>query len=711
MNCLIHVSWRGKSHAVPGLLKLAERLHQAGVLSEALNIFESVARQAALATAWQAVATLRFQLGRPQAALDACNEALRLEADNPDALFNRAVVLATLGRNEAARQDYQRVLELAPQHRGMQLNYPQLLLALHQEEAALQLASCFRTAAPDDADLIFNHGELLTRSGEHETALAAYRRAVELRPDAIRFAIAAAVALAACGDVRAASDELVRLQREHPREFAAFRSPLETDALAMFPEIEAGRLALFAEYQHFRYSDWSRRERFSELFSRQIRGDDGKAADNPDIPFLAIGLPLSGELHLQLAQNVARRIADSVKTCTFSPQEREVARERTRSPDRGRQEARLRIGYLSGDFRQHPTAMLMSRLPGLHDRGRFEVFSYSSGPVDQSSWRAEIIAGSDVFRDVSRSNAGETAQRIADDGIDILVDLSGYVLYSRAPSLALRPAPVQISHLAYLQTSGAPWIDYALLDRTVLTERERPYWQECIAYLPHCLYVCDDRPPTTVMSSRGEHGLPDNAFVFCSLNAAWKIDPESFASWMRILERTPQSVLWLYDDTGHSEARLRAAALAAGIDGARLIFTGKLAPAQHLARYRLADLFLDALYCNAHTTCIEALAAGLPVLTLPGERVVSRVAASCLTAHGVPELVVESRAAYEALACRLASDTAYYQAMRQKVAQREGSRLLCTERRVRELERVYTMIWARHQAGLPPEDFDVPTVD
>ena len=204
---------------MPGLLKLAERLHQAGVLSEALNIFESVARQAALATAWQAVATLRFQLGRPQAALDACNEALRLEADNPDSLFNRAVVLAALGRAEAARQDYQRVLELAPQHRGMQLNYPQLLLALHQEEAALQLASCFRTAAPDDADLIFNHGELLTRSGEHETALAAYRRAVELRPDAIRFAIAAAVALAACGDVRAASDELVRLQRELTRRF------------------------------------------------------------------------------------------------------------------------------------------------------------------------------------------------------------------------------------------------------------------------------------------------------------------------------------------------------------------------------------------------------------------------------------------------------------------------------------------------------------
>ena len=693
------VSWRGKFHAVPDLLKLGGRLHRAGVMAEALHVFEAVAQQAASVPAWQAVATLRFQLGRVDAALSACDEALRLAPDNPDSLFNRAVVLASLGRFEAAGQDYQRVLELAPQHRGMQLNYPQVLAALQQKAVALALAGRFRAAAPEDADLVFNHGELLTGNSQHEAALEAYRRALELRPKHARFAIAAATALAACGEVQAACSELERLQQAYPREFAAFRSPLETDRIAIFPEIEAGRLALLAEYQRFRTCQWQSRERFIDLFSRQIAGADGKPADNPDIAALGIALPVSGHQLLTLARNAARRVSDSVKGMAVQ-----------RKP--GAAGERLRIGYLSGDFCQHPTAMLTSRLPGLHDRRRFEVFAYSSSPVDQSVWRAEIIAGADVFREVGHLGVQQTAQCIADDGIDILVDFSGYTLHSRCRALALRPAPVQLAYLVYLQTCGAPWLDYALLDRVVLTEAERPNWQEQIAYLPHCLYLCDDRPENAASpASRAEYGLPEKAFIFCCLNAPWKIDPESFSSWMRILQQLPQAVLWLYDDRGECEANLRAAAMAAGVDGARLIFTGKVPPAQHLARYSLADLFLDTLYYNAHTTCIEALAAGLPVLTLPGERVVSRVAASCLTAHGVPELVVESRAAYEALACRLGSDTAYYQALRQKVGQREGSRLLCTERRVRELERAYTMIWARHQAGLPPEDFDVPAED
>lgn len=680
----------------PAGLESGAALHADGMREAALAAFESVAaRDPGNLAAWHAVATLRYQLDRPQAALLACNAALEIAPNDPASLFNTGVVLARLGDTWAALHCYQRVLEIDPAHRGVLLNRPQLLVATGRLPEALAAAETAWAGAPDDADFAFNRGEVLITDGRFAEAHAAYVRAADLHPEEMRFAISAAVALAACGEVAAARIDLDRMKKEHPAEFSAFRSPLRPDATAAFPELEAGRIALIAAYQSYRNCDWSQREQFIDLFRRQADGVDGALADNPDLPFLGIALPIPGEMRLTLARNVARRIGASVAGQTLIRNKRSHG-------------GKLRIGYLSGDFRQHATSFLMSRLPGLHDRERFEVFVYSSGPGDDSPWRAEIINGADSFCEVSHFNALATAQRIALDAIDLLVDLSGYTLHARSASLALRPARVQLSYLTYLQTSGAPWIDYVLLDRTVLPADERQYWQEKIAYLPNTLYLCDDRPTDAGEPvPRSAYGLPEEAFVFCCLNAPWKIDPDTFACWMSILQRVPQSVLWLYDDTEKSCSNLRRAAGAAGIDPQRLIFSPHMAHAEHLARFRSADLFLDTFSCNAHTTCIEALAAGLPVLTLPGQAVVERVAASLLAAHGVPELIAQSHAAYVETACRLAEDTALLRAVRQRVNNRSASSLFCTERRIREIERAYEMIWERHLGGLQAIDFDV----
>ncbi len=682
-----------------GVLRQAIDLDRQGHAEAALAAFESVAENVCggegEVSLWHAIATLRFRLGRPQAALEACAVARRLAPDNPQTLFNTGVVLESLGQAQAALDCYAQALEKDAFHLGALLNQVSLLLSEKRLAEATPISQAAIAAYPDNADCWFNHGEVLTTASQHEQALAAYERAFSLQPSCIKADIAAAVAEAALGRLASATRRLAAVAAAHPQALASFRSPLETDRESAYPDLEAGRIALMAAYQRFRSCDWSAREAFLVLFQRVVAGDGCRPLDNPDLPFLGIGLPLSGACRLQAARQVATRIAAGVKGVSLTRPSRK-AREK------------LRIGYLSGDFRQHASAWLMSRLPGLHDRERFTVHVYSTGPDDKSDLRGEIIAGADAFCDVAHLDAAHIAQRIAMDEIDILVDLSGYTLFARSAVLALRPAPVQVSYLAYLQTSGAAWIDYVLLDRMVLQPSERPFWQEKIAYLPGTLYLCDDRATVALDVSRREAGLPDDAFVFCCLNAAWKIDPEVFSCWMDILHRVPHAVLWLYADLPECVPALRGAAQEAGVDARRLIFARAVPQAVHCARFRLADVFLDTFVCNAHTTGIEALAAGVPVLTLPGESVVARVAASLLAAHGVPELIAGSRVAYVEMAIRLANDADWREEIGQRVRRRSGSGLFCTQRRVRDIENAYEHMWERHMAGLPPADFDVP---
>lgn len=678
------------------LFALGVELHQSGSLEAALRAFELSADQApGCLSTWHAISALRLALQLPQAALQACNEALLMDPGGNNSLFNVAVTLEALGDFAAARHACLRVLDADASHFGARLNLVPLLVRLQRLDEAIEAGHQLVNLHPDSGDAWFNLGEALTSASLHKEAGAAYERALSLDPALTKAELAAAVSQAALGELAAATARLERVKAMHPAALAGFVSPLLTDRFAAFPELEPGRIALIAIYEKYRCCDWSAAEELTRRFGEVVDGQGCRRLDNPDLPFLGIGLPLRGEQRLQAARQVAARIKSS------------LAGQRLIVPPRQKSD-QLRVGYISGDFRRHATSFLASRLFGLHDRNRFEVFAYSTGPDDGSVLRREVEAGCDHFIDAMGFDAVALAQRVALDRIDILVDLAGYTLHSRPGTFALRPAPIQVSYLAYLQTSGAPWIDYVLLDRQVLSDSERAYWSESIAYLPGSLYMCDDRSGSAGEGYGGaELALPPDKFVFASFNASWKIAEADFTLWMDILHAVPDSVLLVYADSAAAISNLAAAAARAGIDTARLFFTGQLDHKSHLRRFQAADLFLDTRECNAHTTAIEALAVGLPILTLPGTTVPGRVGISLLAAHGVSELVAESAQDYLAKAVRFATDAEWRESLRTAVRRREGSWLFCTERRVREIEGAYEAMWARHSIGQAPADFFV----
>ncbi|HTH94271.1 MAG TPA: hypothetical protein VL550_03490, partial [Rhodocyclaceae bacterium] len=370
----------------------------------------------------------------------------------------------------------------------------------------------------------------------------------------------------------------------------------------------------------------------------------------------------------------------------------------------------LRIGYLSADYKSHPMAFLMGDIYARHDRRRFMVFAYSVGPEGDNPQRDRVKRGVDIFRNLHGWAVEDAAQRIANDGIDILVDPCGFMLNMRQDVLALKPAPIQVSYIGMPGTYGAPYMDYTLLDRQILTPQTRMFWDEKIAYLPDCAYHCE-MPNIARTSTRQEEGLPPDGLVFGALHHSRKLDPRSFAVWMDLLRKIPHSVLWLVCETDEQANTLKRNAEGHGIASERIVVARFVPHDAHLARFTLADVFLDLFEYNGHTTTIEALTAGVPVITLRGETAVARVAASMLSAHGLPELIADSVGEYKALAHRFAADIEWRTDICRRTRDYAGSRLFRPEYRVREIEAAFETMWARHMAGLPPEDFDVPPAD
>jgi predicted O-linked N-acetylglucosamine transferase (SPINDLY family) len=370
---------------------------------------------------------------------------------------------------------------------------------------------------------------------------------------------------------------------------------------------------------------------------------------------------------------------------------------------------KVRVAYLSADFHQHATAYLMAELFELHDRSRFEIIGVSYGIDDKSEMRKRLVAAFDQFHDVLRKSDEEVAKLLHDLRIDIAIDLKGYTQDFRFGILAYRPAPIQASYLGFPGTIGAEFIDYIIADKTVAPFEHQVFYTEKIVHLPDCYQVNDtkrriaERTPT-----RQETGLPDNGFVFCCFNNNWKITPDIFRVWMRLLHVVEGSVLWLLGDNKSAERNLRMEAQACGIDPARLVFASRLPLEGHLARYRVADLFLDTLPVNAHTTASDALWAGLPVVTRLGESFAGRVAASLLNAVGLSELVTHSIEDYEALALRLAKDPSLLEGYRNQLAKNRLTHpLFDTDRFRRHIEASYLQMWEIWQRGEQPRSFAV----
>jgi protein O-GlcNAc transferase len=362
---------------------------------------------------------------------------------------------------------------------------------------------------------------------------------------------------------------------------------------------------------------------------------------------------------------------------------------------------RLRIGYVSPDFREHPVSHLMSGIFERHDRSRFETIAISIGMNDKSHFRARLEKSFDRFVDVAGSSSLQIAQRIREMEVDILIDLAGYTADGRPDIFAFRPAPVQATYLGYPGTLGSDYYDYIIADRHVIPPEHQAFYAEKVAYLPDtylptdCDVRASDRTPT-----RAECGLPETGPVLCAFSHNFKIHPLMFDCWMRLLQRLPGSVLWLAGREGPMQGHLRAAAQARGVDPDRLVFSHRVPRVEdHLARYRLADVFLDTAPYNAHTTTADALMAGLPVVTVLGPSFPSRVAASVLHAIGLPELVTPSMEAYESLVVELISHPPRLQDLKARLAEnRRTHPLFDTERFCRNLEIVFATMAREHQA-------------
>jgi predicted O-linked N-acetylglucosamine transferase (SPINDLY family) len=373
----------------------------------------------------------------------------------------------------------------------------------------------------------------------------------------------------------------------------------------------------------------------------------------------------------------------------------------------------IRIAYVSHDFHAHATSFLMAELFELHDRADFSVFGVSFARDDGSAVRRRIAAGCDRFVEMGDKGDYEIARWLREQEVDIAVDLKGYTGFSRPGVFALRPAPIQVSYLGHPGTLGASFIDYLIADEFLIPPAASAFYAERIAYLPDSYQVNDrKRSVSQVAPTRLETGLPAEAFVFCCFNNNWKITAPVFDVWMHLLEAVEDSVLWLLADNQYAVENLRREAVARGMAAERLVFAERMPNDAHLARHRLADLFLDTLPCNAHTTASDALWSGVPIVTCAGRSFPARVAGSLLRAVGLRQLITQSLEEYEALALALARDRETLSALRAQLThERERLPLFDTPRFCRHLEQAYRHMWRNYRDGRPAATFHVEGVE
>ena len=528
--------------------------------------------------------------------------------------------------------------------------------------------------SPESARVATSLGMLLWERGQRDEAMALLRKAVELETGFASARVNLAIALYLSGT----PDESIAQYRE---------------ALRLEPGNSAARLNILMPL--LESCDWEGAgAEVAALRERVSASADEAVLDGID-PFLSLLVPLSQELRLRIARHHSRKAALRVAQGS-------AVRRASRSPDR----PRLRVGYVSNGFQDGATAHLTAGLFESHDRSRFETFAYSLGADDGGEYRARLVTAFDHFTDIRPMTHHAAAQRMAGDGIDILVDLMGFQADARPEIAELRPAPVQVSFLGYPGTLGSEAIDYLVADRTVIRESDALDYAEKIIWMPDS-YQVNDRGQRFAekAAERNGHGLPEG-FVFCAFNQHSKIERHVFEVWMKILANVPRSVLWL--QAGPGAKRLRATASQKGVDPARLLFAPWLPKPEHLARLRLAGLFLDTHTYNAHTTSSDALWAGVPVLTCPADAFAGRVAASLLNAVGLPELVCADFAGYEKKAIDLARDPVGLAAIRGKLAANRLTRpLFDTEKFTLHFERALASIWKIHRAGEVPRSFAV----
>ncbi len=644
-----------------------------GRMAEALASFERVIALApGLALAHYNRGTVLEQLGRVPEALDCYHTVLRLEPANVQAQFNLGCLHLKQMAYDEAVACMDSVIAAQPQLAQAHNNRGTALLKSQRLTQAIASFDQALALQPQYADALVNRGAARVQTKEYAQAFADLELAISINPNLAEARNLLGFLL----------KEAKRYDEAGQQYQAAYR--LAPEFPGLLSSIMSTKTAV---------CDWHNLAQGQALMEESIvQGRIGV------IPFPLLALRDEPGLQLRAARTFAAK--DYPENPSLGPI---VPRAR---------EGKIRVGYYSADFHHHATAILMAELFELHDRERFEWFAFSFGPDAQDEARERLHRSFDHFLDVRERSDHEVASLSRELGIDIAVDLKGYTQDTRMGIFAYRCAPVQVSYLGYPGTTGASYIDYVIADKRVLPEQKQQYFSEKVVYLPDSYQVNDSKRSIADRSfTREELGLPAAGFVFCCFNNNYKILPETFDAWMRILHAVEGSVMWLLEDNPVAARNLRREAQARGIAPQRLVFAPRMQLAEHLARHRLADLFLDTLPCNAHTTASDALWAGLPVLTCAGAAFASRVAASLLHAVGLPELVTESQGAYERLAIELAHDAARLGAIRDRLcAQASRAPLFDARRFARHIEAAYTAMHQRAVQGLIPDVIEVRPV-
>jgi predicted O-linked N-acetylglucosamine transferase (SPINDLY family) len=611
-----------------------------------------------------------YQRGAWAEAEELCREVLGANGDQIDALHLLGTIAAQTSRPAEANELLARAAGANPRDPEIHNTRGAALRDLARYAEALESYDRAIALMPDYAEAHSNRGVALRNLGRHVEALESYDRAIALRPDFV----------AACSNRGVALTELKR-----------YRDAEECYRRAL--HVNPDYAYLYGSWLHAKMQicDWSHLESNFVRLAGKIERDE-KAAS----PFQVLATPCSLAIQRRAAEIVVR---DKYPVSRALP-------EITKAP----RHDRIRIGYFSADLHEHATSHLVAELFERHDRSKFQLTAFSFGPASDGAIRKRLAAAFDRFIDVRERTDRDVATLARELGIDIAVDLKGFSQDSRPGIFALRAAPVQVSYLGYPGTMGAEYIDYLVADATLIPDAQQRHYAEKIAYLPNSYQVNDSKRQIADKSfSRDELGLPDQAFVFCCFNNSYKITPRSFDRWMRILGRVRGSVLWLLRDNEWAAASLAREAERRGVGADRLIFAPRMPLAEHLARQRSANLFLDTLPCNAHTTASDALWAGLPVLTCAGETFAGRVGASLLNALRLPELVAETPERYETLAVDLATNPDKLRDIERRLADhRLAQPLFDTALFTRHLESAYEAMFERYRADLPPEHISVP---
>ena len=683
-------------------LQNAAALLRAGRFAEAAQLYSDIVkRDPSQFEAFHWLGVLHFQSGRAEEALQCFSRAIAAKPDYLDALGNRGSALLRLGRAADALADFDRIVALRPDLPPAWKGRAGALVALNRAGDALGAIERALALEPRNPDTLYRRADLMMMLNRHAEAVAAYDAVLAVQPN-----------FAQAWNMRGVA--LIEIKRQ-------------TDALACFDKavaldpanIDAWNNRANANFELKRFEEAARD--YAEVLKHA-----------PDLPYIQ-GFLIQCRLRVcewsklesdrkKLSQALAqgRRVIDPQGNLAISrsPEDqlqcaRILMADEPAGPSlwRGERYAhqRIRVAYLTADFRPHPVAFLIAGVFEHHDKSRFETMGVSFGAWGDSDIRTRIRNSFENFHDVRNANDSQVAALLRKAEVDIAVDLMGFTEGCRPAILKQRPAPVQVNFLGFPGTMGGEHMDYILADHVLIPADERRFYAERVVYLPDTYQANDskrlvaERTPT-----RAEAGLPDKGFVFCCFNNNYKIMPEIFAIWMRLLASVESSVLWLLEDNPVAARNLRAHAQAHGVNPARLIFATRTSPAEHLARQRLADLFLDTSPYTAHTTCSDALWVGLPVVTFTGSTFAARVASSLLKAAGMPELVAKTPEDYERLALHLARDPQALSEIKTKLARnRDSCALFDTARFTRHLEAAFIRMIERVRTGLPRESFAV----